>query len=147
MRLKRGQSVTYEVNMVPMIDIVFQLIIFFLVSTQVKKSEVAELQLPVSARAEEVKPGKDMPLIINIIKPDLAKGKPYIALGNTFDLPELKRFMKERLAYYKALKQDMPILRIRADKDSQFQQVQEALIACRDVGIWQVRLTTLKRQF
>ena len=43
MLLKRVPGKKTEINIIPMVDIVFQLIIFFLVATQVKKSETSPL--------------------------------------------------------------------------------------------------------
>ena len=146
MRLKRAKRANPEVNMVPMIDCVFQLQIFFLIATQVKKNEVAALELPISRRASEVKEG-DAPLIINIVKPTVNKDRPFIVLGETLNLEGFKQFMKSRQAFCEAEGRDLPILRIRADKDSQFEEIQKCLIACRDVGIWQVRLSTIKRLY
>ncbi len=144
MRLKHGKEANPEVNMVPMIDCVFQLLIFFLVAMQVK-SPLADLVLPISRKAEEAKPG-DL-LVVNIVKPTVNKERPYIVLGETFDLQGFKQFMKSRQAFCDAQGKEMPVLRIRADKDSQFEQIQKCLIACRDVGIWQVRLSTAKRLY
>ena len=144
MRLKRAHVESPEINMTPVIDIVFQLMIFFLIATQVKKTETeAELVLPMSRNAQEVQQ-EEIPLIVNILKPEISKARPYVVMAQTFDLAGFKEFMKSRKRYFDQLHQEMPVLRIRADKDSQFQQIQDCLIACRDVGIWQVRLTTLK---
>ena len=145
MRLKRVIVETPEINMTPVIDCVFQLMIFFLIATQVKKTETsAELVLPFARMAEEVKTDEKPPIIVNILKPEVAKGKPFVVGGKTFNFQEFKIEMKQRQLYYKQMNKEMPVLRVRADKDSQLQQIQEALIGCRDVGIWQVRLTAIK---
>jgi biopolymer transport protein ExbD len=143
MRLKRTATKKWEVNMVPMIDCVFQLIIFFLVSTQVKKTETTDVTLPQARMPEDV--NKDeIPLIVNILKPQYGKERPYFVMGNYFNLRELKAFLKTRKESLKIAGGEMPVLRIRADRDSQFKEIQEALIACRDIGIWQVRLSAIK---
>ncbi len=148
MRLKRAHTEQPEINMTPVIDCVFQLMIFFLVATSVKKNEVAVLELPVSRRAVEVKAEQNPPIIVNILKPGFARGKPYIVFGDPYDLAGFKQFMRGRLDFNKSIGKsvnDMPALRIRADKDAELQQIQDCLIACRDVGIFQVRLGALKR--
>jgi len=147
MRLKRVERESPEVNMVPMIDCVFQLMIFFLIATQVKKNETqAELVLPISREAEPVKADELPPIIVNIVKPEVNSKAPYIVMGLTFDLAGFKKYLQQRRQFYKEKGQEMPLLRIRADRDSQLKEIQEALIAARDVGIWQVRLTTRKVQ-
>jgi len=152
MRLKRAKLQNPEVNMVPMIDCVFQLIIFFLISMQVKKNEVTALQLPVARNAEDVKKTPKPPLIVNILAPTfrdaegraIPRARPYICLANEFDIREFKDFMQRQKRFYANQKEEMPIVRIRADAESEFQQIQDCLVACRDAGIWQVRLTTKK---
>jgi biopolymer transport protein ExbD len=147
MRLKRIHREDPEVNMVPMIDCVFQLMIFFLIATQVKKDPPpVGLVLPVSRQAEPVKADELPPIIVNIVKPEVSKNAPYIVMGQMFDLAGFKKYLQERRLFYKQKRHDMPLLRVRADRDSQLKEIQQALIAARDVEIWQVRLTTRKVQ-
>jgi len=145
--LKRASAKKPEINIIPMVDVVFQLIIFFLVATQVKKNErQAELQLPTAREAEEIKADETPPLIVNIVKPEVSKVRPYIVMGKSYSLQEFKNFLKLKRAVHKQKNEEMPILRIRADRNSQFKEIQDALIACRDVEIWQVRITALKKK-
>jgi len=145
--LKRVAEKRPEINIIPMVDVVFQLIIFFLVATQVKKNETdAELELPTARTPEEIKKDEETPLIINVVKPEVDKVRPYVVMGNRFNIDELKKFLKNRKASLRLKGGDMPILRIRADKDSQFKEIQEALIACRDIEIWKIRLSAIKKK-
>ena len=129
-----------------MVDIVFQLIIFFLVATQVKKSETTALELPTARTPEEIKKDEEPPLIINILRPEVDKVRPYVVMGSQFSIDGLKKFLKSRQEALKMKGGEMPILRIRADKDSQFKEVQEALIACREIKIWKIRLSAIKKK-
>jgi len=52
MRFRRRLSTDSQVNMVPMIDVVFQLIIYFMVATTFVITPAISLQLPSSATAE-----------------------------------------------------------------------------------------------
>ena len=54
MKERRGQKPQTSVNLVPMIDVVFQLVIFFMVSTTFKVVPGIELDLPESRTAESV---------------------------------------------------------------------------------------------
>jgi biopolymer transport protein ExbD len=152
MKLKYVPKRSLEINMVPMIDLVFQLLIFFLVACQVKKQEVdAELILPTALQSKEMTDDpKHLPLTVNILSPEVSKAKPYVVMGSMLSLDEFKRWLKERKRFlaerYGGEKGEMPPVRIRADKGSQFVDVQHALIACREVGIWQVKLSTIKRK-
>ena len=54
MKERRGLKPQTSVNLVPMIDVVFQLVIFFMVSTTFKVVPGIELDLPESRTAESV---------------------------------------------------------------------------------------------
>lgn len=54
MKNRRGLKTQTSVNLVPMIDVVFQLVIFFMVSTTFKVVPGIELDLPESRTAEAV---------------------------------------------------------------------------------------------
>ena len=54
MRFKRGLKVEANLNLVPMIDIVFQLVVFFMVSTTFVVTPGISLVLPTSTTAEPV---------------------------------------------------------------------------------------------
>jgi biopolymer transport protein ExbD len=57
---------TPDMNMTPMIDVVFQLLIFFMVGLQVSKLNSEQLELPQLAGAEEQ---KERDLTINVTQP------------------------------------------------------------------------------
>ena len=63
MKARRGLKPQTGVNLVPMIDVVFQLVIFFMVSTTFKVVPGIELDLPASKTAEPV---AMTPLVLSI---------------------------------------------------------------------------------
>ena len=64
MRLRRAQRrFGYEVNIAPLIDVVFLLIIFFMTVSQISRVEVVPLELPEAAMHEKPLSGR---LIINV---------------------------------------------------------------------------------
>ena len=135
-----------EFQMVPMVDIVFQLIIFFLVATQVKQSDTPPVVLPTARNPEEIKEEGEHALVVNVLRAEMDKATPYVVMGQQFDINGLKKFLKDKKSFLRTRGGDMPILRIRADKDSQFKEVQEALIACREIKIWKIRLSAIKKK-
>lgn len=54
MKFQRRLSPKTEVNLVPMIDVVFQLVIFFMVATTLKSGQAIPLVLPGSTSSEPV---------------------------------------------------------------------------------------------
>jgi hypothetical protein len=92
---KRNSAGEYEleINLTPMIDVVFNLIIFFMVITDMTQKDLEYLVLPKAAEAE-VDEGKDQErIIINIIN---------------FDLPELARMLQDG-----RLNRDLPPIMIQ----------------------------------
>ncbi len=101
MMLKRAKTHRPEIDMTPMIDCVFLLLIFFLVATQIKESETrVRLKLPESVEAllDLIKDEPPRPITVNIVakKPgETGIGvKPYWVFGKAHSLEELKRILQ-----------------------------------------------------
>jgi biopolymer transport protein ExbD len=54
MKFRRGLELQSNLNLVPMVDVVFQLVLFFLVSTTFILAPGIKLQLPVSGTSESI---------------------------------------------------------------------------------------------
>lgn len=72
-----GNNQNIELDMTPMIDVVFLLLVFFMVVSQVSKLDVTELSLPYAAKADESVTAKSE-LVVNI-QQDKKSG-----MGNVF---------------------------------------------------------------
>ena len=66
MRFKRKLSSQVNVDLIPMIDVVFQLVIFFLVSTTFLVTPAINLVLPGSSTAEPTRMGR---VVISVFSP------------------------------------------------------------------------------
>jgi biopolymer transport protein ExbD len=112
------QDEDVALDMGPMIDAVFLLLIFFLVTTMLKKDDtsVEEIELPISRSALEVPPD-DSQVVINID----AEGELYF-MGEDTTVQLLHEEMR-------ALERDDPEARIRldTDEDTPFHRVVEVL--------------------
>ncbi len=127
-----------------MIDVVFLLIIFFmLVSSFSNQVLSAGIILPVASESMEDDPGKR--LVINIDR----DGK-YIIMG--VKMP--KEAVKQRVIAYGALKtvdyqgmdiSDMKVM-IRADGKTPYKHVQEVYYLLQEGMIWKVCFATLKER-
>jgi len=90
-----------SMNMTPMIDIVFQLIIFFILTSQFQQLEIEQVVLPMSIAAEPKDPFQYRNVIINVVKPD---NPEVIVMGQRMDYRviegdnELSAYLKERKA-------------------------------------------------
>jgi biopolymer transport protein ExbD len=119
-----------SMNMTPMIDVVFLLIIFFLVSSHLAQQETQlELDLPTALTGDESTEAKTERVTINL----KADGTLLLGAGEA-TLGELPT----RLAYERQ-QADLPVeIRIRADQSIPFGDVKPVLVACAKAGVWDV---------
>ena len=119
-----------EVNMTPMIDVVFLLLIFFMVVVDMTQKDLADLTLPLAITAEPDKANdKDKRYIVNVDRQGFIKYK-----GGDFTLGELKQLLnrlKRHYGKYKDFGKPPNIVKaselfvlVRADKDTPWQHVQ-----------------------
>ena len=117
-------------NMTPMIDVVFLLIIFFLVSSHLAKQEV-QMPLPLpTAQSGNKSIAEDVPrLTINV----LVDGTTMLS-GRHIPHTELTQRLADRL------REEGPGLqvRIRGDRNAPYQFVEPIMLACARAGIWNV---------
>lgn len=131
MPLKLQQDDALQLNLTPMIDVLFLLIIFFMVATTFGDLERnMELKVPEVAEAgDAVQPAK--PLVINVF----ADGTLDLD-GQPATLDELKSRLveaRERIG--------QPSVVIRGDAECAFQRVASALSACKSAGISELGIT------
>ena len=133
-----------EMDMTPMIDITFQLIVFFLVANDLTRKEVEELELPKAVYGKEDKATeKDLRVIINVLKPENRADPPAIpdvkVKGKLYDLKDLTRYMRtmsdmEREGPDPNAPSAIYVL-IRADRATPWQHVQYVMQVCADPAI------------
>ena len=117
--------------MTPMIDVVFLLIIFFLVSSHLAKQESqVELQLPVAESGDD-DTRQDIPRVTVNVKPD---GSIWVQ-GRNVAPSDLKRLFKSAL---EAEKQQTIEVRIRGSRLASWSSVEPIMLACTSAGIWNV---------
>jgi biopolymer transport protein ExbD len=127
-RAAAGSGVTF--NMTPMIDVVFLLIIFFLVSSHLAKQEAQmELPLPVAESGATPDDVRTQRITVNVLR----DGSLLLA-GRTIHRDALA----ERLAQAAADRgQDLEV-RIRSDRNVAYRHVEPILLACARSGVWNV---------
>ena len=134
-RLNSAERSPVSFNMTPMIDVVFLLIIFFLVSSHLARQESQlPLPLPVSDSGSEAIDDEKDRVVINILQ----DGKTQLA-GRPVELNELKQRLANQLIESKDLE-----LRIRSDRQVPYRFVQPVMSAAADVGIWRVTFAVIQ---
>ncbi len=121
-------------NMTPMIDVVFLLIIFFLVSSHLAQQETQlELDLPTAASGERPAEDEIRRVVVNVV-PD-GGPLPRLQVGSKAVAPE----DLDRLIGYESRQAGGKIeVRIRADRRVPYRVVEPIMIACARAGVWKV---------
>lgn len=121
-----------EVSMSPLIDCVFLLLIFFLVSTMMKKvNKDIDIDLPYSTSAEKMLPSNDQ-LMIGIDR----DGQTFLE-GRDEDLMQIHRHLRQL-----ALNQPNYQIRIDTDRDAPLHVVVQMVDLCQFNGLNNVVLRT-----
>ncbi|MEM8946207.1 MAG: biopolymer transporter ExbD [Planctomycetota bacterium] len=135
-RLGSGRSI--KLNVTPLIDVVFLLIIFFLVSSHLARQETQlQLQLPVAASG---KAPADVPfarVTINV----LADGQLLLGTQQVANHEVCDRLIVER----QETSNDLEV-RIRADRNIAYRYIEPLLLACAKAEIWNVSFAVIERQ-
>ena len=127
-----------QLDMTPMIDVVFELIIFFVVTLveAQKKDESIELEdgkHGIVLVPEELPP-THMQIDIGLHQKGPKKGKPRISMGDIEITPaEIKNRVAQRLKKNK----DFPVM-VRADFAVPHKAVAQVMNACTDAGVWKI---------
>lgn len=139
MRVPRYKpSRKFGFNMTPMIDVVFLLIIFFLVSSHLARQETQqELDLPVAASSED-EPSSPTPRVtINILDDGTMK-----VSGRQLPAVRLQPMLQ---AAFDDKGKDLEV-RIRSSKTVPWSKVEPVMLACTKVGLWDVGFAVYERE-
>ena len=119
-------------QMAPMIDVVFQLIIFFMATTTLAKLEVAEgLKLPVAEYSQE-KQGVHNEVIINVY----TDGRIFIT-PNWYSPDDLSLYLQAEREEANAMGADLKLY-LRGDRQVEFERILKVMSICAEAGIWDV---------
>ena len=129
-------------NMTPMIDVVFQLIIFFLVSShlvqQDTQMESEELNLPKAESGQPTEEDQVRRVVVNVV-PDPESGGHFVVGGRPMNSEELRKLIR----YGKQADRQMEV-RIRADRTVPYRVVEPLMVACARSGIWKVTFAVVE---
>ncbi|XOV75918.1 MAG: ExbD/TolR family protein [Phycisphaerales bacterium] len=128
-------------NMTPMIDVVFLLIIFFMLVSQIQRARLVDLTLPEIADAKTDEPRESV-VVINVVPQD-REGAPYRLGTLDFDNDRagldglVRQLVRERE------RDPQSIVIVRADRTETYERVHPVLQAVSDAGLTRVQLLTL----
>ncbi len=125
-----------EFQMAPMIDIIFQLLIFFMViSTFQKLEDVVDVKLPV-ANKSETKKASYGEIVINVLEDGSV-----VLNQRVYELDELLSVLIEETGSFETTK-----VTIRGDKDVPHAWVAGVMKVCQGANIWDVSFATYQEE-
>jgi biopolymer transport protein ExbD len=121
-----------QINMTPMIDVVFQLIVFFTATSSMAKSEFGQkVELPVAEKGRDRDEStRKKKITVNVV----ANGKVYVS-GRRTSPAKFESLLRAELAEHAA---DQVEVQFRADRAAPYGSVEPLLLKCARAGVWQV---------
>jgi biopolymer transport protein ExbD len=133
LNLRRSRSDEPDVNLTPLIDVVFILLLFFMVSTTFQRESEINIELP-EASAEPVEEREEMlELVID------AEGHYFIGEQQVVNT-ELET-LKQAIQKFLGERSEIPVV-IRADRQTPYESVVRAMDATAQLGLLQMSLAT-----
>ena len=137
MRLsKRVRPYGAVINIAPLIDIVFLLIIFFMTVSQMTKMEVEEVTLPEAREGKQPVELATGRLIIN-----LRKDGRIVMAGQTCSPTILRRILAREVK--ERGKEELSVL-VRGDREAPWKRAAAILRACAQLGIDRVHVAVIE---
>ena len=126
-----------ELDMTPMIDVVFELIIFFVVTLKMADDKDETVRLEDGKHGIILTPEELPPSHITI---DIAKNGRISMSNVTMHPPEITQKIKARVSKYGT---DFPVL-IRADWRCKHKSVADVMNACTEGGVWKISFVAVQ---
>jgi biopolymer transport protein ExbD len=144
MRIKSASSTIPEVDMTPMIDVVFQLLAFFMMISNFEQSEADErVSLPKDQLAKPPENKRENSVVLNFGFERDKEGKildpnPYLFFGDEkFTVQSVGNRLRQESQFYSTIGTDLAdvTIEIRADQGVKTGMVQELIQLCQEEGI------------
>lgn len=135
-RGRRKEPPGCGLNMTPMIDCVFQLIIFFMIVSEFQNAEMEQITLPFALAAkDEPKEGQPNRVIVNVTD----KGEIRM-MRRLYTAEQLKALLIERARTSPKDADGLPTIavKLRADAECEYKYVQEVIVQCMRAYIWKL---------
>ena len=138
MRIKTSKPSLVDPDMTPMIDIVFQLIIFFMIVSEFQSMELEQITLPFALESH-VDPHTDRRMIVNVN----SNGEKMVMRRRYTD-EQLSQLIahRARLLWDHADNVSNLAVKIRADAECEYKHVQHLMTKCMHTGVWRVSFGT-----
>ena len=124
--------------MTPMIDVVFQMIIFFICTSELEKFDVDKsVDLHMAPHGKQVEQRDPLTVTVNI-----RDSGEIVISGFSLTPATFRGVMATSVARHGV---GIPVV-IRGDKDTAHQHIRNVMDICKDVGIWRVSFAAIKQE-
>ena len=146
MARKRIQPAKVQLNLTSMMDVVFLLIVFFLLVTNFTSAELPELEAPRPDSSKAHDQEKTDRIVVNVIPdPDTPEYARSVRVGTQDIGPDAYGQLTEMLKTEKE-KNELVQVNLRADRHLRYDQVQTVMQAITQAGIVRVNLVADKER-
>ena len=134
-------------NMTPMIDIVFLLIIFFVVTMQIKEYETPpqDVDLPVASTGEPMLE-EDVRRVVVTVMPAEVEGLPerIVVAGDTVSKQRLREIIDFEASAARTARGGQKLeVRVRCDRRVPYRLVEPILVICASQNVWKVTFAVM----
>jgi biopolymer transport protein ExbD len=136
MKFQTRQLEPAAMQLAPMIDIVFLLLIFFIVTWQFSRSET-EMKISVPSSQE----GADPKRVLGEIIVNVRVTGEVVVEGQVMTQAQLK----QKLSAIARQHQNQPV-RLRGDSKAEYQTIVEVIDTCQKAGIWNISFATQRKK-
>lgn len=133
MEFRPAEAEEPEINLTPLIDVVFLLLIFFMVTTTFERQAVVQVQLPKATTAVRAQQDVELELVIDREARMYLNGVPL--------LNNKRSTMRVALLEAAGDRRDVPLI-IRADAATQHQDVVKAMDVAGSLGFTRLSIAT-----
>ena len=135
MKFRNHKMAPAELQLAPMLDVVFQLLIFFLVSFEFQRTEL-DMKVSVPSAQEGADPKRALgEIIVNV-----RESGEVMVENQTMTQAQLK----EKLSAIAKQHKNQPI-RLRGDAKCDYQTIVEVIDTCQKAGIWNISFATQRK--
>lgn len=138
-RLHKSEPVSPQMNMTPLIDVTFQLIIFFMLVSNLIGQEAVPMKVPQLADPQTRQLGESDRVVVNVLPNEDATLSPWVQVGLTRMRGSDRSAIADALSQAVSHNADVQVV-LRADGSLNYQQVRPIIAAIRDAGVSVVHL-------
>ena len=125
-----------ETDMTPMIDVVFQLIIFFIVTLKMDEAKNEDIQLEMGPHGPPIKEQHHTTIIVEVDR------RGWISMhGAKMSKSHFRKFMINRFKKHG----EFPVI-IRADKRTRHKDIKDVMDLCTEAGLWRLNFMAIKEK-